>query len=55
MNASLQEQLALLLQEAESAAAAAGDVAAVEAVRVKYLGKKGLLTEQLKALGALPP
>jgi len=55
MNASLQEQLALLLQEAESAAARAGDVAAVEAVRVKYLGKKGLLTEQLKALGALPP
>ncbi len=28
---------------------------ALDALRVKYLGKKGLLTEQLKELGNLPP
>ena len=27
---------------------------ALDAVRVKYLGKKGALTEQLKSLGKLP-
>jgi phenylalanyl-tRNA synthetase alpha chain len=27
----------------------------LEQIRVQYLGKKGLLTEQLKALGSLPP
>jgi len=30
-----------------------GDTAALEQVRVKYLGKKGLVSEQLKALGGL--
>jgi phenylalanyl-tRNA synthetase alpha chain len=34
--------------------AAAADPAALDAVRVGYLGKKGLLTQQLKQLGALP-
>ena len=34
---------------------AADDAAAVEAIKVKYLGKKGALTEQLKALGGLEP
>lgn len=33
--------------------AAAGDTAALEHVRVKYLGKKGLVSEQLKALSSL--
>jgi phenylalanyl-tRNA synthetase alpha chain len=33
---------------------ASGDVARLEEVRVHWLGKKGLLTEQLKSLGALP-
>src|ERR1700733_12635171 len=31
-----------------------GDLAALDEVRVRWLGKKGTLTEQLKALGALP-
>lgn len=34
--------------------AAAADPAALDSVRVGYLGKKGLLTQQLKQLGALP-
>jgi phenylalanyl-tRNA synthetase alpha chain len=34
--------------------AAAADPAALDGVRVGYLGKKGLLTQQLKQLGALP-
>jgi len=34
--------------------AAAEDAAALDAVRVSYLGKKGLLTQQLKQLGSLP-
>lgn len=35
--------------------AAALDCAALENLRVNLLGKKGLLTEQMKQLGALPP
>lgn len=34
---------------------AAPSEAALYEVRVKYLGKKGLITQQLKALGSLPP
>lgn len=34
--------------------AAVADPAALDGVRVGYLGKKGLLTQQLKQLGALP-
>jgi phenylalanyl-tRNA synthetase alpha chain len=34
--------------------AASADVARLEEARVHWLGKKGLLTEQLKSLGALP-
>jgi phenylalanyl-tRNA synthetase alpha chain len=47
------------LNELESAAlaavAAAPDEAVLDDVRVHYLGKKGLLTQQLKQLGGLPP
>ncbi len=32
----------------------AGDMQALESLRVQYLGKKGVLTEQLKSLGKLP-
>ena len=46
--------VARLLEEAESAVAAARDLGQLDAVRVKYLGKKGALTQRLKALGALP-
>ena len=35
--------------------AAAGDPAALENAKARYLGKAGLLTVQLKALGALAP
>ena len=34
--------------------AASVDIASLEEVRVRWLGRKGLLTEQLKGLGALP-
>ncbi|HEX7080264.1 MAG TPA: phenylalanine--tRNA ligase subunit alpha [Gammaproteobacteria bacterium] len=47
--------LAELVREAESAASAARDLQQLDAVRVKYLGKKGLLTHRLKELGRLPP
>jgi phenylalanyl-tRNA synthetase alpha chain len=46
--------LTALTQEALAAVAACGDLTALEDVRVRWLGKKGLLTEQLKALGVLP-
>ncbi len=51
----VREQLTQLLDEARRAAADAADVSAVEQLRVRYLGKKGVLTEQLKRLGGLPP
>ena len=38
------------LNEIQSSA----DMNALESLRVHYLGKKGLLTEQLKELGKLP-
>jgi phenylalanyl-tRNA synthetase alpha chain len=43
-----------LNDQATAAIAAAADVAALDQVRVQYLGKNGLLTAQLKKLGALP-
>lgn len=46
--------LTTLVKGALADVAAAADAAALEAVRVAVLGKKGTLTEQLKALGALP-
>jgi phenylalanyl-tRNA synthetase alpha chain len=50
-----QQDLARLAAEAKTAAASAASVAVLEEIRVLYLGKKGLVTEQLKALGGLPP
>ena len=47
--------IAELLGQAESAVRAAEDLAALDAVRVQFLGKKGLLTAQLRELGKLPP
>ncbi len=44
-----------LLDEAQREVAASGDLAALEETRVRWLGRKGALTEQLKALGTLPP
>ncbi len=49
------ETLAALVARALADVAASASVAALEEVRVHLLGKKGQLTERLKALGALPP
>jgi phenylalanyl-tRNA synthetase alpha chain len=46
--------LTALTQDALAAVAACGDLAALDEARVHWLGKKGVLTEQLKALGSLP-
>ncbi len=46
--------LATLSQQALDEVAASTTLAALDEVRVRWLGKKGLLTEQLKSLGALP-
>ena len=43
-----------LLNEVQSAIDAAEDAAALDQVRVQYLGKKGTLTEQLKSLKDVP-
>ena len=48
------QALSELLQSATSAVDAAGDLAALDAVRVAYLGKKGELTVRLKSLSTLP-
>ena len=49
-----QENLSALVEQALADAAASRNISALEDVRVRLLGKKGLLTEQLKGLGKLP-
>ena len=46
--------LTALTAEARAEVAAAPDGAALESVRVRWLGKKGTFTEQLKELGRIP-
>jgi len=48
------EELDRLRAAALTELAASQDLAAVDQVRIRYLGKSGLLTAQLKQLGALP-
>jgi phenylalanyl-tRNA synthetase alpha chain len=48
------DDLASLQAETEAALAAAGDLRALDAVRVAVLGKSGSLTGLLKGLGAVP-
>jgi phenylalanyl-tRNA synthetase alpha chain len=48
-------ELKQILTEAESAIAAAGDERRLDEVRVRFLGRKGALTEMLKGLGSLSP
>jgi phenylalanyl-tRNA synthetase alpha chain len=43
-----------LLERARSAVSVAGDLAGLDAVRVRFLGKKGEITGLLKGLGSLP-
>lgn len=47
------DNLTSLAEEAKAAIAAAADSAALEQLRVEFLGKKGRLTELLKGLGKL--
>ena len=49
------EALPALVQAALDEVAASSGLAALDEVRVRWLGKKGTLTEQLKALGGLSP
>jgi len=51
----MREQLAKIRSEALDALANAADTPALEALRVKYLGKKGELTGVLKQMGRLSP
>jgi phenylalanyl-tRNA synthetase alpha chain len=48
------DDLAQLTRQALDEVAASPALAALDEVRVRWLGKKGLLTEQLKRLGGLP-
>ena len=47
------DELTGLVSEAEAAIAATADIQALDNIRVQYLGKKGVLTEQMKSLGKL--
>ena len=47
--------LAELVASAKAAISQASDVAALDNVRVEYLGKKGHLTLQMTTLRELPP
>ena len=49
------DDLLALKEQADAAIEAAGDLKALDDVRVHFLGKKGLITAQLKQLGALSP
>ena len=51
----MKEQLEIIRREALSALEQAADSQALEALRVKYLGKKGELTAVLKQMGKLSP
>ena len=46
--------LTALVGQALDEVASCAELAALEETRVRWLGKKGTLTEQLKALGSLP-
>jgi len=50
---SKQDQLEAILEDATQAIKAAKSISELEQLKVKYLGKKGVLTERLKGLGKL--
>lgn len=50
----LMQSLNELVEQAESEISSASDLAALDAARVHYLGKKGELTARLKSLSTLP-
>jgi phenylalanyl-tRNA synthetase alpha chain len=47
-------ELEQVLSDAQAAVDGASDLRALDEVRVRYLGKSGVFTEQLKSLGKLP-
>ncbi|NNF96786.1 MAG: phenylalanine--tRNA ligase subunit alpha, partial [Halobacteria archaeon] len=49
----MQQELNQLVTEAEQAITVADDLQTLDQVRVDFLGKKGHLTERMKALGKL--
>lgn len=49
------ERIKAIEQEALGALQSVNDLTALDQLRVRYLGKKGLLTELTKNLGSLPP
>jgi len=48
------DNISALLDEGRDAVQTSDSLGALDEVRVRYLGKKGLLTQQLKQLGSLP-
>jgi phenylalanyl-tRNA synthetase alpha chain len=51
----VQQELDALVKQAESDIAEAQDLAALDQVRVRFLGKKGEITSRMQTLGSLPP
>lgn len=54
MTSFMEDKLASVAVEAKSAIGACGSPEALEELRVRYLGRKGQLTEMLKAISSLP-
>ena len=54
-NPQSESELDRLLTDADREVAASDSIPALEEVRVRWLGRKGVLTERLKALGTLAP
>ncbi|MFW2439429.1 MAG: phenylalanine--tRNA ligase subunit alpha [Arenicellales bacterium] len=50
----IRQELDDIVQQAETEASVASDLSVLDNVRVRYLGKKGELTLQLKRIGSLP-
>ena len=51
----IMDNITNIVNEAKNAIDTVRDLSSLEQLRIKYLGKKGLLTEQLKELGNLAP
>ena len=51
----MDDRVADIVRNAEAAIAAAGTLGELDAVRVRFLGRQGRMTAELKALGALAP
>ena len=47
-------ELVQLKKEATTELGSAGDLRTLDDIRVKYLGKKGLITSQMQKIGSLP-